>query len=729
MAAILTKIHFAPNVIKDDSPLNAEGAIIDSDKMRNSQGSWQTILGWEKAVGVGGENGAGAVDGPARGMHNWTDLNGLKQLAIGTPNKLWALTDGDLIDVTPNHSEGVLFDPFDTTNGSDIVTVHHSEHGFRPGDFVTFSHADAGGGITVDGEYEVKTTPTRDTYTIEHGSNASSNQTTVGGYVDFVGTFAGGLTDGTGGLGYGTGVYSAGTYGLPSSNQFLASVWTFGNFGETLIACRRGGPLYAWQPATAYLEILLNGDFASATGWATGTGWSIGSGHATATAGVQSNLNQNITGLVRAGQVYRITFDVTRSAGTVKFRVNAGETPTVIDVGINSAGDSASKPINKTGTYSRLFVMPDKPSDIVFEKDGSFAGQIDNVSLKLESKAYFIDQAPRLIDVCWVDPSARIVCIGGTYEADGDYNPTLVRNSAQENYRVWVPDGSNLADEFALGAGGRIVKGLATRQQTLIWTDNAVFSQQFNGESYSYRMLGTGCGLAGTNAAAEINGQVFWLSNSGNFYTFQGAIPQVIISCRVRRDCVSNIAANQSEKVYCWINTDFNEAWWHYPDQRDGNECSRVVVYNWLEDHFVTHMFDRTAGVSGGIFPSPILVSSSGEIFYHERGNSANGGALAAYLTTSYFDIEDGNNLLAVLALVPDFHAQQGNVFFEVMTKPFPNGTELSFGPYTSQPTKQRIPFRIMARQAKLKIYSSQAPSFWVLSALRAEIQKTGALR
>ena len=151
MAATLTKLYFAPNVIKDDSPLNAEGAIIDSDKMRNSQGSWQTIRGWEKAVGVGGETGDGAIDGPARGMHVWSDLNGLKQLAIGTPNKLWALTDGDLVDVTPNQSEGVLFDPFDTTNGSPIVTVHHTEHGVRPGDLVNFSHADAGGGITVDG--------------------------------------------------------------------------------------------------------------------------------------------------------------------------------------------------------------------------------------------------------------------------------------------------------------------------------------------------------------------------------------------------------------------------------------------------------------------------------------------------------------------------------------------------------------------------------------------------
>ena len=68
-------------------------------------------------------------------------------------------------------------------------------------------------------------------------------------------------------------------------------------------------------------------------------------------------------------------------------------------------------------------------------------------------------------------------------------------------------------------------------------------------------------------------------------------------------------------------------------------------------------------------------------------------------------------------------------MFFQVTTKPYPNGSELTFGPYTSQPTKQRIPFRIMARQAKLRMYSSQAPSFWVLSALSAEIQKTGALR
>lgn len=728
----LTKLALVANVIKDETPLNSEGAVIDSDKVRFVQGSPQTIGGWEKAVAIGGMANDGKIDGPGRGMHVWTSLVGTKQAAIGTPNKLWVLSDGNLIDATPNHSEGVLFDPFDTTNLSATVTVHHTEHGASPGDIVHFSHADAGGGITIDGEYEILTTPTRDTYTIEHGSAATSTTTTVGGYVDFYIEFPDGLTDGTGGLGYGTGLYGAGTYGKPSINSFLPSVWSLDNFGEVLLANRRGGALYAWQPATNYDELAIDGDMSSSDDWAEGTGWTVAAGVATATAGVQSNLSQNIEGVVLAGYVYRIVFTVTRTAGTLKFRINAGDTPTVIDVGVDADGESASTPINKAGTYSRTFIMPAVPIDFLFEKDSSFAGTIDNVSLKLEDQAYRVDTAPRLIDTMWVDGANRIVNIAGTYEADGDYNPTLIRNSAQENFRIWIPDGSNLADEYPVGAGGRIIRGLPTRQQTLVWTDAALFTQQFTGDAaapYSYRLLGTGCGLMGKNAAVEVNGQVFWWSNSGQPYTFQGAIPQVILSLRMRRDMADNMAENQNEKTYCWVNTEFNEIWTHYADTRDGNECSRALAYNWLEDHWVPHSFDRTAGVSGGIFPSPLLVTSGGEIFYHERGTSANGGALVASLMSAYFDIADGENFAAIRRLLPDFDDQQGNVMLRVYLRNDARATARTLGPYTITPTTRDVPFMGMARQMALEFYSSAAPSFWRCGASSADIFPTGARR
>jgi hypothetical protein len=62
-----------------------------------------------------------------------------------------------------------------------------------------------------------------------------------------------------------------------------------------------------------------------------------------------------------------MTFTVTRSAGTLKFRINAGATPAVVDVaGIHC--------YCKSGTYSRVFLCPAVPSDIVFEADSTFAG-------------------------------------------------------------------------------------------------------------------------------------------------------------------------------------------------------------------------------------------------------------------------------------------------------------------------------------------------------------------
>ena len=728
----LVTLTLAPNVIKDTTALAAEGGVVDSNNVRFVQGLPQTCGGTEKAVGVGGSDGMGRIGGPARGMHAWTSLLGLRQAAMGTPNKLWVLSEGTLIDATPNHSEGVLENPFDTTSGSPTVTVNHAEHGARTGDEVTFSHADAGGGITINGTYTIESTPTRDTYTITHGSNASSTAPGVGGFVDFVITFPPGLTDGTGGLGYGTGLYGAGTYGFSSVNSFLPSVWSFGNFGEVLLANRRGGALYAWQPAAGYLEIALNGDFASSASWALGTGWSIGSGHATASAGVQSNLSQNVVGAVLGGYVYRITFDVVQSAGTLKFRVNAGETPAVIDVGINADGDSASAPINKTGTYTRTFVMPADPVDIVFEKDGSFAGQIDNVSLKLESRAYRVDTAPRLIDTMWVDGAYRIVNIAGTYEADGDYNPLIVRNSAQGNFRVWIPDGSNLADEYGVSAGGRIIRGLPTRQQTLIFTDAAVISQQFAGDetaTYSYRLIGTGCGLMGANAVVEVNGQVFWYTIDGKMNTFQGAISQVIVSLRMRQDVKNHIAINQNEKFYCWVNSEYNEIWTHYPDSRDGNECSRVIAYNYLDDNSVPHLSNHTAGLSAGIFPSPLLVSADGEIFYRERGFTENGGALQSRLLTGYFNVADGQFFQRINRFVPDFKDQQGNISLTIYLRNFPNAPVRTVGPYTITPTTIDIPLRVMAREMALLFESSASPSFWGFGAPAADIEPTGTRR
>src|SRR5690606_26510779 len=117
----------------------------------------------------------------------------------------------------------------------------------------------------------------------------------------------------------------------------------------------------------------FNGGFNdNVNGWALGTGWSYGSGKVSKTAGTASNLSQDVDGVLEGGRVYRIIFTVDRSAGSLKFRVNAGDTPAVIDVG------TASSAITKSGTYSRIFVAPALPKDVVFEADAAFAGSVDS---------------------------------------------------------------------------------------------------------------------------------------------------------------------------------------------------------------------------------------------------------------------------------------------------------------------------------------------------------------
>ena len=70
--------------------------------------------------------------------------------------------------------------PFSVTNGSPTVTVAQAAHGLATGDTITIAGAAAVGGITPSGAYQV-TVLTTSTFTITHGSNATSTVAAGGG--------------------------------------------------------------------------------------------------------------------------------------------------------------------------------------------------------------------------------------------------------------------------------------------------------------------------------------------------------------------------------------------------------------------------------------------------------------------------------------------------------------------------------------------------------------------
>jgi hypothetical protein len=305
-----------PTVYLNETGYVAQGALSNADKIRavvDSDGIArpQVFGGWELLTPT-------AVSGACRAIHGWLDTSLAKWVAFGTHTHLQAMTDATIQDITPVTEYGQLTNPFDTTDDETAVTVNDTAHGRVVGDRVDFANASAGGGITVDGEYTVVTIATN-SYTITHGSEATSTASSTGGTVDYKYYLPIGLENAIGALGFGTGTYSTGLYSEPVTGVVYLRTWEISNKSQNIFACVRGGSVYEWAPIITPTELVTNGTFATDSDWAKGSGWSIGSGVATAST-ANTALTQSITLTEQA--YFFMELDITRSAGSLQITVD-----------------------------------------------------------------------------------------------------------------------------------------------------------------------------------------------------------------------------------------------------------------------------------------------------------------------------------------------------------------------------------------------------------------------
>jgi hypothetical protein len=143
--------------------------------------------------------------------------------------------------------------PFETTIDSADVVVNHVNHGCNAGDFATFSGAAAVGGITISGEYSVKSVTSVDEYVITHTSAAGSSAN-GGGAVAMVQYYLPiGLADYTTSIGWGSGGWGVGGWGESTSSGFGNQIrlWSVANFGEDLVINPRGDAIYFYDTSVA----------------------------------------------------------------------------------------------------------------------------------------------------------------------------------------------------------------------------------------------------------------------------------------------------------------------------------------------------------------------------------------------------------------------------------------------------------------------------------------------
>src|SRR5690348_10282402 len=111
----LTPLKIRPGVNTQATPTLLEAGWSQSQLIRFRDGMIQKLGGWAKAVQT-------AFTGICRGLHSWTQINGLIDLAVGTNLRLWLYQLGSFYDLTPVAKSGTASGNFYTTsNGSSSV--------------------------------------------------------------------------------------------------------------------------------------------------------------------------------------------------------------------------------------------------------------------------------------------------------------------------------------------------------------------------------------------------------------------------------------------------------------------------------------------------------------------------------------------------------------------------------------------------------------------------------
>jgi hypothetical protein len=343
--------------------------------------------------------------------------------------------------------------------------------------------------------------------------------------------------------------------------------------------------------------------------------------------------------------------------------------------------------------------------------------------------------APAAVSHMLVTNTRQVMALGCNEALSGGFNPLAIRFTDVENPTSWTITAANLAEELVLEGGGRIVAGRLVGDLVFVWTDVGLYQGRFLGDPsqpWRFDLLGRNCGLVGPNAAVVKGQTAFWRSPDGSYFVcVPDSAPQAL-PCPLQVEVTDNLAPAQQEKITASTVSAFDEVRWDYPDTRDGApglENSRYVAVSTAdpETPWCKGVMARSAFADAGPTPSPIGVTPQGQVYYHERGVSADGGPIAWSLNGAAQMAGEGDRLIRINRFWPDFEGQQGAVQLRLGLADAPQAPVRWKGPWSLSPGQRKRDLRAIGRLVEVQLSGASSPAAWRMGRPLFEIQTEGA--
>ena len=371
---------------------------------------------------------------------------------------------------------------------------------------------------------------------------------------------------------------------------------------------------------------------------------------------------------------------------------------------------------------------------------------IKDISGAIDARATALSNAPTASRFSLVSTDTRHLLIFGTETTIGTpatQDDLLFRFSDREDATDYTPVATNEAGSLRISDGSRIVGGVKSSGQILVWTDTSLHGIQFVGTPFTFglRQLGANCGLIAQHAAIEVNGRAYWMSDDA-FYLYDGVVKKM--PCSVQDYVFDDISYTNKNDIAVGLNTAFNEIIWYYPSA-NATQIDRGVAYNYLENTWYTVSLGRTTWLGAYVYELPIateysasttanvstilgLTAGASFIYEQETGNNqADGTAISAFLQTGSVEIADGDELMSVSKLVPDFDNLANNMTATLTLEQYPQSSNTVTTSGTISSTTEKIDVRGRGRAVKIKYETNTVDDTpWRLGSTKIQLRPDG---
>ena len=713
---MLQKVKFAPGFNKQVTSTGGESQWVNGDNVRFRYGTPEKIGGWSQLGSV-------QITGRATAIHHFVNTSGIKYAILGTNRILYAYSGGIFYDIHPIKATTTLTSAFSTTNGSKVVTLTFaSAHNINKFDiilldnFTSITNSGFVSGDFTDKKFMVTSIPTSTTLTIEMESNESGSGATTSGGIRVQHYYPVGPAVEVASTGWGLG-----SWGGQQLGQFTSTLSSSINTSVTSLTMASSSSF----PSTG--TVIVGSELITYTGNSGGT----------------------LTGLTRG------------ALGTTAASHSSGAT--VTDASNFFAWNAAAS--GDVITAPGLWSLDNFGNKLIATINGGESFEWDSNPIGANNtRATIITGAPTASAFSLVSTPDRHLIFFGTETTIGTkstQDPMFVRFSSQEDINTYAPSATNTAGTQRLADGSKIVGAIRGRDAIYIWTDSALFIMRFVGPpfTFSFQQVGTNCGLIGQNAAVEVDGTAYWMSENG-FFRYTGRLES--LPCLVEDHVYDDINTIPKQHINAGLNNLFGEVMWFYPNAGSGT-VNRMVSYNYLDSSperpvWTTGTLARTAWQDSAVFGKPhateydssaetadsdvnyVHGNTDGATTYYEHETGLNQvklgqtTAIAANIESGNFDIGaqglngDGEFMMKIRRVIPDFLAQTGDARVTLNLRDFPNDTAASstLGPFTITSGTQKIDTRARAREISLKVENTSTSQFWKLGTFRIDYQPDG---